>query len=235
VVSTGLVRGYEALSALLVIAGLGYVVRRRNPLYAGLYLGSAVGGGVFEWIFDTRWYFNLTSDPRLVPLWRIDGVPAPLAMVFFYTFFFGIPLILLLEHSAALFDRFGRAGFFALLAVGAAVGVLAFEGFNTSVMGVYAYHQAPRFLLLGMPWSNLWFSPLIFCFAFWAALRSRDVLDVVAAAGTPDTPAGTRAARPATAVALGSAVLVTGLFAAATLNGVWYALARPWLESGRPF
>jgi hypothetical protein len=215
-------RGYEAVSALLVVGGLVYVVRRRDPLYAGLYLGSAVGGGVFEWIFDTRWYFNLTADPRLIPLWEMGGVTAPLAMVFFYTFFFGIPLILLLEHSPALLARFGRRGLFALLAGLAAIGVLAFEGFNTSVTGVYAYHQAPEFLLLGMPWSNLWFSPLIFCFAYWGALRARELVAAAAPASS-------------TAVAVGFAVLVTAYFAAATLNGVWYALAEPWVESGRPF
>jgi hypothetical protein len=176
VVSTGLVSGYEALSVLLVIAGLGYVVRCRNPLFAGLCLGSAVGGGV------------LRVDLRHALVLRPDLGPTP---------------------GATVADR-RRAG----------------PG---------AYHQAPRFLLLGMPWSNLWSSPLIFCLAFWAALRSPDVLDVVAAAGTPDTPAGTRAARPATAIAIGSTVLVTAYFAAATLNGVWYALARPWLESGRAF
>lgn len=219
--ATGWIVGYQMLSGVLALGGLVYLLRRRDPLHLGLYLGSAVGGGVFEWIFDTRWYFNLTPDERLVPLWRVDGVPAPLAMIFFYTFFFGIPLVLLLEHSDALFARFGRRGCYLGLTLVAAVGVLAFESFNTSVIGVYAYHQRPEFLLLGMPWSNLWFSPLIFCFAFWGALRARDLARAA--------PAGS------TALALGFAVLVTAYFAAATLNGIWYALATPWTESGRPF
>lgn len=221
-VAAGWVAGYQLLSAALVAGGLVYVLRRRNPLYQGLYFGSAVGGGVFEWIFDTRWYFNLTPDPRLLSLWQVDSVRAPLAMIFFYTFFFGIPLVLLLEHSDTLFTRFGQPGSFLLLVAAAAVGVLAFEGFNTSVIEVYSYHQEPRFLLLGMPWSNLWFSPLIFCFAFWGALRARELLAATSA-------------RASTARTLGFAVLVTAYFTAATLNGIWYVLAQPWTESGRPF
>ncbi len=227
------VRLYEGLSALLAIGGLIYVIRKRNPFYAGLYLGSAVGGGVFEWIFDTKWYFNLTTDPRLILLWSIDGVPAALAMIFFYTFFFGIPLILLVEHARALMDRFNTAIVYGAVVVLAMVGVQLFEGFNTSVVRIYTYHQADRFLSWGMPWSNLWFSPLIFGLALWGALRMRDVLHSVARLNQQAIVGA--AHKGGTAVALGFAVLVTAYFVAFALNGIWYLLAQPWVSSGRPF
>ena len=223
-VATGWLVAYQVLPAVLAVGGAWYAVRRRDAFYAGLYLGSALGGAVFEWIFDTRWYFNLTPDPRLIWLWHVGPVREPLAMVFFYAFFFGIPLILLLEHSDALFARFGRVRLYGLIVLVAALGVLAFEGFNTSVIGVYAYHQRPAFLLLGMPWSNMWFSPAIFCAAFWGALRSRDLLH----RATPP-------AQRSTQIALGVAVLVTAYFVASSLNGIWYVLAQPWSESPRPF
>lgn len=82
-----------------------------------------------------------------------------------------------------------------------------------------------------MPWSNLWFSPLIFGFAFWGALAARDLLRRASGAG--DAAAIT--AGRTTSVSLGAAVLVTAYFAAFTLNLIWYLLAQPWTESGRPF
>lgn len=222
------IRLYELLSLVLAIGGLVYVIRRRNALYTGLFIGSAVGGGVFEWIFDTRWFFNLTPDPRLITMWSLDGVQSPAAMVFFYTFFFGIPLILLVEHSPALFRRFGALGTTAMLVVAAAVGVLLFEGFNTSVIQVYTYHQAPQYLVWGMPWSNLWFSPLIFVFAFWGAMGARRLVEQQNSVAEPGISR-------ASAVAAGFAVLITSYFTAFTLNLIWYLAAQPWVESGRPF
>jgi hypothetical protein len=247
-VTLGWLIAYQLFSVALATAGLIFVLRRRDPLYLGLYLGSALGGGIFEWIFDTRWYFNLTVDERLWPLWWIGPVRAPAAMFFFYTFFFGIPLILLLEYSDTLFARLGRRTCYGLLAAAAAGGVLVFEWFQTSVIRVYTYHQQPEFKVLGLPWSNLWFSALIFCFAFWGALHARDIvvsLDSAparsqrkalgAAPAVEPIAAAQRATRSSTQVMLGIAVLVTAYFLAATINGVWYVLAQPWTESGRPF
>lgn len=86
------VRAYEILACLLFVLGLFWVWRSRQPLYYGVYLGTSIGGGIFEWIFDSRHYFRLTADERFIAAWTIDGVVAPLAMILFYAFFFGIPL-----------------------------------------------------------------------------------------------------------------------------------------------
>jgi hypothetical protein len=217
------IRLYEVLGAGLFLGGLWWVVRSRQPLYYGAYLGASIGGGVFEWIFDSRYYFRLTADSRFLAAWTIDGVESPAAMILFYAFFFGIPLLLVLQHHDAIVGRLGVRGLYGALATAGVVGTPLFECTNTSIAEIYTYHQRDGYLLWGMPWSNMWFGALMFVCAYWALLRARELAATPAGASTP------------VAVALGGAAIVTGFFVAATLNGVWYAIAQPWTATPRPF
>lgn len=108
--SSTVVRSYEIISLLLLVLGILYVWQSRNPVYTGIYLASSIGGGVMEWIFDSKWYFRLTIDHKFVPAWEMAGEVAPVAMVLFYAFFFGIPLVILIDHKATLERSFGKLG-----------------------------------------------------------------------------------------------------------------------------
>lgn len=224
------VRSYEVIGALLFLGGLIWIWRSRNPLYVGTYLGSSIGGGIYEWIFDSRYYFRLTTDEKFIPAWTMDGVEAPLAMILFYAFFFGIPLLLLVERHEALVRRLGPRGLYVMLAVLGIVGTPAFECLNTSVTHIYHYHQRPEHLFYGMPYSNFWFGALMFICPYWGLVQARRIL------GFPQTPVAALAPdQRRLAIALGFAAIITGFFVAASINGVWYVWAEPWIDSPRPF
>lgn len=228
--SLAIVRSYEIIGALLFIGGLIWVWRSRNPLYYGAYTGASIGGGVYEWIFDSRYYFRLTADDKFIAAWVMDGVPAPLAMILFYAFFFGIPLLWLVHRHEALVARFGPRGLYGMLALLGIIGTPLFECLNTSVTQIYRYHQADRYLLWGMPWSNLWFGALMFVCAYWGLVQARKILGFPGKRVAELSPEQRRLA-----VALGFAAIISGFFVAATINGVWYTWAEPWIESPRPF
>lgn len=228
--SLAVIRGYEAVAGLLFLVGLIWVWRARRPLYYGVYLGSSVGGGIFEWVFDSRYYFRLTADERFISAWTIDGVEAPLAMILFYAFFFGIPLLWIADRHEALKQRFGNAKVYIGLLLLGVIGTPLFECTNVSIAHIYHYHQAEPYLLYGMPWSNLWFGALMFVCPYWGLIQVRSLLDSIQSA--PQRFGWFSWQQEA---ALGFAVIITGFFVAATVNGVWYAWAEPWVASPRPF
>jgi hypothetical protein len=214
------VRAYEAVGLLLFLGGWLFVWRRRNPLYVGFYLATSIGAAVFEWIYDSKYYFRLTAAKDFIPAWTMDGVQAPLAMIFFYAFAIGVPLMIALDRRELLVKRFGRRGIYVFLVVMAVVGTLAFESTNTSLAHIYAYHQRRQYLIWGMPWSNLWFGPLIWVFSYWGMSAARSL-----AVGQDRT----------IKVALGFWAVIAGFFVASVINGVWYVLSEPWTHTPRPF
>lgn len=219
--SLAVVRSYEALGLLCFLGGCAFVWKRRNPLYWGIYLGGSVGAAVFEWIYDTRFYFRLTASEHFVPAWTIDGVDAPLAMIFFYAFLWGVPLTLLLDrHDTVVKALGGAARLYAALIAFSMTTTPIFEIVNVSVTRIYTYHQREEFLFHGMPWSQFWFAPLLIVASYWGMVKAR------ALAAEQDA---------VTRFALGFAAVITGFFVASTLNGVWYALAEPWAATSRPF
>ena len=70
--------------------------------YRQVYLASSIGGNVMECIFDSRWHFRLTIHHEFIPAWKMAGEVASVAMSLSYAFFFGIPLVILIDHKAAL-------------------------------------------------------------------------------------------------------------------------------------
>lgn len=94
-----------------------------------------------EWVFDSKWYFRLTIDDKFIPAWEMAGETAPAAMVLFYAFFFGIPLVALVDHKAGLERNLGKLGtHFFVIALGT-FGTPDFECLNTSVTQIYKYNQ----------------------------------------------------------------------------------------------
>ncbi|RMJ08340.1 hypothetical protein BHE90_005643 [Fusarium euwallaceae] len=224
------IRLYETISLTLFAGGLIYVYRSRNPLFYGAYLASSVGGGVMEWVFDSKYYFRLTTDDRFYTAWTMAGEKAALAMVLFYAFFFGIPLVLLHDYRSNLYATLGRPGTYVAVAVLGFVGTPMFECTNTSVTHIYKYHQKEEYLFHGMPYSNLWFGAMMMMFPFWALDQANVLLKLVSRAGLSVWE------QRMLACELGFASVISAFFVAATVNGVWYCMAGDvWMTSPRLF
>ena len=101
------VRLFEVGCLLLWLAGLGWVVRTRNPLYLGAYTASALLV-LFDWIFNSKWFFRVDYSSHFIPLWRIEGVTQPIALAMNYAFYFGARF----GRCAFLCDRFAFCRFF---------------------------------------------------------------------------------------------------------------------------
>ncbi|MGH9036248.1 MAG: hypothetical protein ACRD0O_10830, partial [Acidimicrobiia bacterium] len=86
--NTAAVRIFELVCLGLWLYGIFWVRRSRNPVYAGVYLGSTLLIG-FDWIFNSNWFFRVEFDEKFIDLFRIQGVSEPLAMALNYAFYFG--------------------------------------------------------------------------------------------------------------------------------------------------
>ncbi|CZR53547.1 uncharacterized protein PAC_03426 [Phialocephala subalpina] len=224
------VRTYEVLSLALFLGGCVYVWRSKNPVYVGIYLASSIGGGIFEWIFDSKYYFRLTADNRFISAWTMAGEKAPAAMILIYGFFFGIPLVLLRQYKAVLYQRAGNTGIYCLIFSLGFFGTPAFECTNTTVTKIYKYHQRDEYLFYGMPYSNFWFGVLMMGLPYWGLEQAEALTTLI-----PRTMLS-RSRQKLLAASVGFSTVITAFFIAATLNGIWYATAGDiWTETPRAF
>lgn len=223
------VRGFELLCVGLWLWGIYLVWRMRSPVTVGIYFGSSTLM-VFDWIFNTNWFFRVTYDSQFIPLWQIDGVVQPVALVANYAFYFGIPVLLLVSKREWLEQRFGRWNYLAVFLFGAALDA-SFE-IPAVQLGLWAYHQAPEFLVGGLPWSNIWYSGLLTVACYGAArLAVR-----WAAVPVPESePAAAAAELRWRGWAMGAASIWSAFYLSMCLQMLWYLAARPWVPGPRPF
>ena len=224
------VRGFELVCVLLWLWGLWWVRGTRNPVYAGVYCASSLLMG-FDWVFNTNWFFSVTYDEKFIPLWRVRGVAQPLALACNYAFYFGAPVLLLVHHRAWLDRKLGRWGYAAVFLVGGLADPL-FEVPLVNWLKLWTYHQAPAFLLWGVPWSSVWYSGLLTVSAYGAAR-----LAVRWAGALPAPGSGPAAGREAwwRGFAMGAASLWSAFYVSMLLQLIWYGLAQPWVPAPRPF
>ena len=230
VASLLVVRLYEGISFLLVLGGLWYVWRSRNPVNYGVYTASSLGGGVMEWVFDSKYYFRLTTDERFIAAWTMAGEGAPMAMILFYAFFFGIPLMLLQRRRKALYEMLGYHKTHLFVALFGAVATPIFECTNTSVAHIYKYHQRDEYLFYGMPYSNFWFGAMMMELPFLALEQAYILVDMLSRTGLPVWK------QKVLAYEFGFGAVISAFFVASTINGIWYALAGDiWTPTPRMF
>ncbi|KAH6973517.1 hypothetical protein BKA56DRAFT_591935 [Ilyonectria sp. MPI-CAGE-AT-0026] len=230
VASLEVIRLYEIVSLCLFFGGLIYVWRSRNPVFYGVYFASSIGGGVMEWIFDSKYYFRLTTDERFITAWTMAEEKAALAMILFYAFFFGIPLVLLDDHRAILYRKFGYYTTYFLVVLLGTIGTPMFECTNTSVAHIYKYHQRHEYLFYGMPYSNFGFGALMMTLPFWSLEQAHILVKFISRTSL------SRWRQKMLACEVGFASVISAFFVAATINGVWYCLAGDvWTPTPRLF
>lgn len=222
------VRTFEALSVAMWLYGIIWVVCKRTPVRLGVYFGASTLM-TFDWVFNSNWFFRVTYDPKFIALWQLAGVAQPLAIACNYAFFFGMPVLLLVERRAWLDRRLGPSGYAAVFVLGVALEPLA--DLPAVRLGLWTYYQAPEFMVCGVPWSIFWFSGLltVTCYAAvrlatrWAALE------------LPDAPKEASRETFWRGFLLGAGAIWSAFYVCLNLQLFWYALARPWIPGPRPF
>ena len=183
---------------------------------------------LFDWAFNTRWFFNVTYDDSFLALWRIAGEVQPIALCMTYAFYFGCPLLLAVHHRDRIDAALGRWAWPTVFVVSSLVNPL-FEIPLVRWLHLWTYHQTSGFELAGVAWSNTWFSGLLFTSCYGAvrlALRWSEA-----------APAGRVSAAEVRwrDMAFGVAAIWSAFYASMQAQLVWYAVATPWGDSPRPF
>lgn len=219
-------RAFELAALLLWLAGIAYVRRHPNPVYIGAYIGSSTLA-LFDWAFNSKWFFNVAYDSAFVPLWRISGQVQPVALCMTYAFYFGGPLLVAVHNRDRIDRTLGRWGWLVIFVASGLVNPL-FEIPLVHWLHLWTYYQRPPFLLGGVAWSNIWFSGLLFTGCYGAV---RLVLRWTAAAA----PALSGREVRLRAMSFGTVAVWAAFYLCMQAQLVWYAVAHPWSAGPRPF
>ena len=239
--STVSVRSFELLCLVLFVAGLLWVRRTGNPVYAGVYLGSTLLFG-FDWIFNSNWMFRVEFDPKFIDVWRMQGVSEPLAMALNYAFYFGAPVLLLVHFREKIDRRFGNRGYLLVFALGAAA-LPVFEIPMVKGLKLWHYYQRPGFLLGGVPWSNIWYSGLLTVTCYmgarlalrWASPVRVPAEGAAVGPGTMAAPAPLTLEDRAKGLLIGAASVWAAFYVSLLVQIIWYAVTQPWAPTTKPF
>jgi hypothetical protein len=226
------VRLFEAGCLLLWLGGLWWIVRTRNPLYLGAYTASALLV-LFDWIFNSKWFFRVDYSSHFLPLWRIEGATQPLALAMNYAFYFGAPVVLLVHFRRRIDERLARAGWLVVFLLSAAA-LPVFEIPMVRLLHLWHYYQRPAFLLGGVPWSNIWYSGLLTTSCYGAlrlAARWAPAVRPVVVAG----PALGGRESWWQNFALGVAAIWSAFYFSMLIQMIWYGATQPWVPTPRPF
>jgi hypothetical protein len=221
---------YEWVSYAMFALALGWALRSRDPLCLGALLGGALLFA-FDWMWCSRAFFNATFSAQLTPIpgLHIRGQSYPIAVVANWAVGFGfLPYLLSLGHEA-LSRRLGLLHY-PVVFLAAVLYDAAAEISLVSGLGVYTYHQAPEYLVAGVPWSNSWFLANTvalgyFALAYarrWAALPDRTGFDPL----REETWKG---------LLMPAGALFAVFFVLTVAQLFWYSAVTPWIEAGRAF
>ena len=220
---------YEIVITVVFLAVLGWAIRSRNPFNLGAVLGGFMIFG-FDWLWCSRGFWNATTASNLVMVPGIDilGQRYPLSICFVWSVGFGfLPLCASKFH-----DRIGRVlgglHFPVILAIAAAIDIIV-ESVCISI-GVWTYHQAPEYLLLGVPWSNMWFMGGLLTASYFGLARVEKWAAIPEGAGLALTSETTWKG-----LLMPAATILTAAFLLGTLQLFWWSAVHPWVESGRLF
>jgi hypothetical protein len=239
-----IVRGWELMSVSLFILGVVVLKRKRNPVFWGVFAG-AILVCLFDWIWNRNWFGAVSYSDQFLPIWGARGEIEPVSLPLVYCFFFGLPMVMLLDDHAWLDERFGRRQW-AVLCLLFAVPQMPFEILASKGLHLWTYHEVPPWTIAGVPWSNAVFSGLLgvgfyaagrlalrwtWCEADSADAQSAGRVGVLTPSG-PCTHDGEFSTRErwwrafATTVALSALTLTVVTYAFLP----WYLLVKPWAQ-----
>jgi hypothetical protein len=226
------IRTFEVVSLVLYASALVWVVRMHNPLYLGAFLGATLLWA-FDWTFATNGFFRVTFSEHLIAIPGLDnqGVTEPLSMPMNYALGFGVPPVLWARSDASMRRRFG-AWRHPLILVGGAIGVAIYEVPVVHLLGIWTYHQEPRFMVLGFPWSDFWFAAGLLGGSAIILAQVQRWMEGTGGAEQTLSPAERRWR----GLVLGAMPIWTAFYLTYMVQLFWYAATEPWPEgSPRPF
>lgn len=221
---------YEIASVLVFLAALWWSLRSRNPICLGALIGGTLLFG-FDWLWCGRGFFNATFAPSLnmIPGLHIQGQSYPAACALNWGVGFGFLPYLVAQGHGALSRHLGSWHYPVALLVSAIIG-MGVEIPLVSGLGVYTYHQAPGYLIYGVPWSNLWFDGNLIALSYFGLAYAQKW------AALPEG-CGFALNRETTwkGFTMAAAALWVPIFFITVVQLFWYSATAPWVESGRLF
>lgn len=225
-----IVRAYEIGTVLLYVASLVWLLRQRNPVYLGAFIGATLVFG-FDWVYCSKYFFNVTYNPDLIwiPGLNLMGIQEPLAIPFAYGVAFG-PFAVFLAMKRDWFDaKFGVWGYGVVWIIGA-IGVMLYEVPVVHILHIWTYHQEPAHLLWGVPYSDIWLAGNLVGIAY-ACLRWMDRWAQIPAGAGFDL----RSENTWKGIVMGGLAPWAAFYITFVLQLFWYSAAQPWVDVGRPF
>lgn len=225
-----LMRTFEGVSVLIFLAILVWLIRTRNPLYLGAYIGATTVYG-YDWMWSTKGFFNATFNPDLIatPGLEIMGITEPYSILLNYAIGFGWTIVLLVKAKGWLDRVFGVWHYLVVWLMGV-VAIAVYEIPVVHLLTAWTYHQKPEYLIYGFPWSNFWLAGNLILFSY-AGLRWAEKW-----AALPDRP-GFALNKESTwkGYIMGGTAIWSAFYATQLIQMFWYSAVDPWVEVGRPF
>jgi hypothetical protein len=188
---------------------------------------------LFDWVWNRNWFGAVTYSDLFIAAWGARGEIQPISLAFVYCFFFGLPMIILLEQRSKLDLRFGKLQWPMIFAL-FAVPQMPFEILASEVLHLWVYHVVPPWSILGVPWSNAVFAGLLGC-GFYGAGRLAlrwTWPDQSANPAVPDSVSQREAWWRAYSTTLAFSALT--LVAITYLFLPWYLIVQPWSPTVPP-
>lgn len=222
--------GYEITITILFVLVLGWAISTRDPINLGAVLGGFMMSG-FDWLWCSRGFWNATIAPGLtmIPGLDVQGVRYPFSICFIWAVGFGfLPLFASRFHDR-LAARLGWLHVPVVLAASALIDLIV-EAVGVWVLGAWTYHQAPQYLVLGVPWSNFWFLGGVITASYFGLAYVRKWAAVPAGAGFSFAQEATWRG-----LLMSASAILLPAFLLGTAQLFWWSAMQPWVESGRPF
>lgn len=183
--SDGLILFSEILfSAIWLIVLLVVIRTGATAARLGVYLGATAFSFLWDWIQAQDWFFRLTFDERLTPIFTLDGRAEPIFAPLAYGMFFGGVTVLAFSVRHWLQSRFGAWQFLVVGLFSGVLDILIEGGVAVTLLKLYVFDHDPAWEILNLPLTVIVYVVLMQTFLLYAVI-SLDRLLGAARSGNP--------------------------------------------------
>jgi hypothetical protein len=221
--------GFQIAGIVVYFISLFFCVRLKSPFYLGIFI--ACNFMVFwDWVFNLKWYFNVTFHPDLIRLWTIQGEPETLAGALAFVGWYSLLFMLMAKYHSWIDRKFGFWQY-PIMYVIFFFHVMLLEMPSVHA-GIWHYWQQDQYLWNGVAISNGFMNShlVISCYVMLKIYKKWTNVS----GDEPFTLNLTKEAfwKPVM-VAFGA--IQTGMFITFAIQMMWYIYAQPWIPSPRIF
>jgi hypothetical protein len=220
---------FEWGGIVIYCVGLMFCVRLKSPFYLGIFIACNLM--IFwDWIFNMKWYFNVTFHPDLTRMWILGGEHETLAAALAFVGMYSWLLMLMTKYSNWIDRKFGLWQY-PLMYVLFFAQVMLLEVPSVNA-GIWHYWQRPEYLWHGVALSNGFMNAhlVILCFVMLKLLKKWTMV-------SGNEPFTVNLGREAfwKPVLVAIAGIQAGMFFTFVIQMFWYLHAEPWIPSPRLF